>query len=412
MSVQDLHDLLLQAPLSQLNSVLADLRGLLSASSSTGSHPRLAQEFEDSLPALLKRFHEEQGKVVRLPGLEQGSIISSDGVQPFEQPVYSSDGAGPDHIYRDEARAKQFTYDHKADRSLSSDSYAPSAQSADEMRVQLDVQLRSYLRDHYPDLDPQRTNEGACGAVWRKPLRPVKLLKAESQETVQEEAMEDALAERAQANKPAGEESSTSDAKPTDDTENEEHLPGADAGVTASLGDTAEHEASQTDKVDMQNAEDEGELVEEEDGKAEADEYVLQIVSGKSNASNFWSGRLLSRYVYAPEKGTVRGETKLQIHYYENGNVQLNTLHPASLTVSTAGDAKTRAKAVLAAIRKHESEYHGELESTYSTLNEKAFKGLRRQLPVTRQKVDWDKVLNYRLGSDLASAQQQADVVG
>jgi len=34
-------------------------------------------------------------------------------------------------------------------------------------------------------------------------------------------------------------------------------------------------------------------------------------------------------------------------------------------------------------------------------MNEQSFKGLRRQLPVTRQKVEWDKVGGYRLGSDL-----------
>lgn len=404
MSVQDLHTLLLQAPLSQLNSVLADLRGLLSASS-TGSHPRLAQEFEASLPALLRRFHEEQGKVVRLSCLERGSIISSDGVLPLEQPVYAGQDSGPDHVYRDESQTKQFTYDHKADNSMSADTYKAASKSSDELRAQLDSNLRAYLRDHYPEFDPQRTNEGASGAVWRKPLRPLKLFKIESQESVQEDAMEDALAAKAKAQVGDKSENATSEEQGFDI----EQLPEASQEFQATLRGTTTDEALQKDAIDMQNTEDESELVEEDDGKADAHQYVLQVVSGKSNASNFWSGRLLSRYVYTPSEGSLEAHTKLQIHYYENGNVQLNTENTVTFTVAAvgAGDAKSRAKAVVAAIRKHESDYQSELEMTYATLNEKAFKGLRRQLPVTRQKVDWDKVLNYRLGSDLAGAQQQ-----
>lgn len=425
MSVEDLHALLLQAPLSQLNSVLADLRGLLSASSSTGSSPRLAQEFEASLPALLRRFHEEQGKVVRLPGLEEGSIISADGVEKHRQSAYTkepSEKSAPDHAYRNESQAKQFVYDHKNEKTLSADSYTLPSQGRDELRSHLDAALRLYLRDHYPDLDPQRTNEGACGAVWRKPLRQVKLIKTESQETVQEEAMEDALTDQAEAEAAAeavqkGESTDVGKADPsaqdqdsaaaaTDDAK--EHLPGAPPAVKASIGDTAPHEASRADALDMQNTDDDGELVEEDDGQSEASQYVIQIVSGKSNAGNYWSGRLLSRYVYTPKEGSIEAATKLQIHYYEDGNVQLNTDHSATLSVTPDGDAKARAKAAIAAIRKHESDYHSELGDTFAKLNEKAIKGLRRQLPVTRQRVDWDKVLNYKLGSDLAGAQPQA----
>ena len=41
------------------------------------------------------------------------------------------------------------------------------------------------------------------------------------------------------------------------------------------------------------------------------------------------------------------------------------------------------------------------MNKAFTNLAEGAFKGLRRQLPVTRQKVKWEKVGGYRLGNDL-----------
>jgi F-actin-capping protein subunit alpha len=39
-----------------------------------------------------------------------------------------------------------------------------------------------------------------------------------------------------------------------------------------------------------------------------------------------------------------------------------------------------------------EGEYQTSLNDTYAEMGEKTFKGLRRALPLTRQKMDWDKV--------------------
>ncbi len=48
-------------------------------------------------------------------------------------------------------------------------------------------------------------------------------------------------------------------------------------------------------------------------------------------------------------------------------------------------------------IAQAEGRYQEELNRAFGNLNEGAFKGLRRQLPVTRQKVEWEKIGGYKV---------------
>jgi len=48
-----------------------------------------------------------------------------------------------------------------------------------------------------------------------------------------------------------------------------------------------------------------------------------------------------------------------------------------------------------------EKKYQEELNRAFGALSEGAFKSLRRQLPVTRQKINWDKIMTYRVSSVL-----------
>lgn len=84
------------------------------------------------------------------------------------------------------------------------------------------------------------------------------------------------------------------------------------------------------------------------------------------------------------------------MHYYEDGNVRLLTNKSISASVpSGAGSAIVRE------IAGAEKKYQEELNRGFTSLSDGAFKGLRRQLPVTRQKIEWDKVASYRLGQDI-----------
>lgn len=91
---------------------------------------------------------------------------------------------------------------------------------------------------------------------------------------------------------------------------------------------------------------------------------------------------------------------KCDVHYYEDGNVRLTTSKPLASTTISSGPSST-ATAVAAEIAKTiaavEKRYQEELNRGFARLSEGEFKALRRQLPVTRQKVEWEKIGGYRV---------------
>jgi hypothetical protein len=84
------------------------------------------------------------------------------------------------------------------------------------------------------------------------------------------------------------------------------------------------------------------------------------------------------------------------VHYYEDGNVRLLTSKPVSASITSAS-----ATSIVREIAVAEKKYQEEVNRGFTNLSEGAFKGLRRQLPITRQKIEWDKIAGYKLGQDI-----------
>lgn len=88
------------------------------------------------------------------------------------------------------------------------------------------------------------------------------------------------------------------------------------------------------------------------------------------------------------------------MHYYEDGNVRLTTSKSVPVT---AIPASATAPEIMKQIAQIEKKYQEDLNKGFTSLSEGSFKSLRRQLPVTRQKVEWEKVGGYRVRPSLLS---------
>lgn len=145
---------------------------------------------------------------------------------------------------------------------------------------------------------------------------------------------------------------------------------------------------------------------------------VLMISYGECRTGRWRSSYCLD---LTPSEPSLTGSIRIDVHFFEQGNVQLSTsfipsiLLPSNITVSSAPE--DLAKAVIKAIKKAEEEYQLELNDAYKEMSEKTFRSLRRALPVsvlnkminlhlreygcfaqvTRQKMDWAKVANYKI---------------
>ena len=77
--------------------------------------------------------------------------------------------------------------------------------------------------------------------------------------------------------------------------------------------------------------------------------------------------------------------------------MQLSTTHSISFelppSISTSSHSNQAADKIIALVEHEEGKYQAALNDAYQEMSDKTFKGLRRALPLTRQKLDWDKVM-------------------
>ena len=120
-----------------------------------------------------------------------------------------------------------------------------------------------------------------------------------------------------------------------------------------------------------------------------ANKIVVLISAHNLNLKSFWSGEWLSTWELDINGKQIKGILKANTYYYEEGNVQfsLDTKFNGS---ASDGDNNTIAESLVEFIKTSENSIQLELEKVYDELSENYIKPLRRKLPVTGTKMNWN----------------------
>lgn len=121
-------------------------------------------------------------------------------------------------------------------------------------------------------------------------------------------------------------------------------------------------------------------------------ELVIALSGERANLSNFWSGNWRSEWTVALGDGEaiVSGIIKVRAHYFEEGNVQLQTtkaFHPARILFETPCMLGT---VIIEQVRTAESALQYGLEKMYDNVPVETAKAMRRILPITHVKMNWN----------------------
>jgi len=130
--------------------------------------------------------------------------------------------------------------------------------------------------------------------------------------------------------------------------------------------------------------------------------FVITVCfsSSQFNPRSLWTGRWRSHWICKFKPGTeevkISGNIKVNVHLYEDGNVQLRGDFKKDLR-APCGPPAPCAQEALKEIAKAEQDYQAAIETLYSSMGDTTFKALRRVLPITKTKIDWDKIYTYKV---------------
>lgn len=139
--------------------------------------------------------------------------------------------------------------------------------------------------------------------------------------------------------------------------------------------------------------------------QTDKDSWKIHVIGERLKPKAFSSGHWHSSWsIQFKNEGefSINGSVELTVHHHEEGSVQLSAKKEITSRVNMKYDSKSQAAdKIYWKIKDSEDTVQVALNEAYQQLGENIFKKLRRQLPVTRTKMDWAKFANYNLSTEL-----------
>ena len=137
----------------------------------------------------------------------------------------------------------------------------------------------------------------------------------------------------------------------------------------------------------------------------------IHIAGRKFNCKNYLNALWESKWNVhlQAESLEISGVVSSYVHSYEEGNIQLQASRQfaaVKLHGSHETEVEKMADKIYWKIRDNEDAVQVSLNESYARLTDQALKRLRRQLPVTRTKMDWNKFCGYKLSTELIRDEQ------
>lgn len=119
--------------------------------------------------------------------------------------------------------------------------------------------------------------------------------------------------------------------------------------------------------------------------------YHLLISAHNYNFKNFWSGEWLSIWELKKSGSNyeLSGGVKISTYYYEEGNVQFKLSNDFQTKIN-ASDSDTISLETIKFIANSENRIQEDLEKVYDDLSDNYLKPLRRRIPFTGQRMNWN----------------------
>lgn len=120
--------------------------------------------------------------------------------------------------------------------------------------------------------------------------------------------------------------------------------------------------------------------------------FVIVLTGEKTNLKNYWSGKWQSSWSLKVDgtSAELSGDAKLHVHYFEDGNLQMQSSKSSPASTFSFSSPEKLAEETFSRIQAFENSLQTGLEEMYTNMNNETFKSLRRIMPISKTKMDWN----------------------